>query len=229
MAVISELLRSEEDGTISFGDYTLSTKAKLDNFEHQGDLYKVKTCQEITKLERNGMFVYESVPGTAVEHLKATDTGMEFSVEGAEDAQVTVELEDEAEYDIVIDGADAGRMKTNLGGKLSLSVELGDAPVKVSVAATTAFPAGNTQWIAPNSLHARSVFSFIPPLPMITRTPDSFTNSYSNFSIRILVVGPTETISNLSFSRGRMIGPAWKIAASFTSTGSSLPSSTRRL
>ena len=54
-----------EDGTISFGDYTLSTKAKLDNFEHQGDLYKVKTCQEITKLERNGMFVYESVPGTA--------------------------------------------------------------------------------------------------------------------------------------------------------------------
>ena len=107
MAVISELLRSEEDGTISFGDYTLSTKAKLDNFEHQGDLYKVKTCQEITKLERNGMFVYESVPGTAVEHLKATDTGMEFSVEGAEDAQVTVELEDEAEYDIVIDGADA--------------------------------------------------------------------------------------------------------------------------
>ena len=120
MAVISELLRSEEDGTISFGDYTLSTKAKLDNFEHQGDLYKVKTCQEITKLERNGMFVYESVPGTAVEHLKATDTGMEFSVEGAEDA-------------IVIDGADAGRMKTNLGGKLSLSVELGDAPVKVSV------------------------------------------------------------------------------------------------
>ena len=89
MAVISELLRSEEDGTISFGDYTLSTKAKLDNFEHQGDLYKVKTCQEITKLERNGMFVYESVPGTAVGHLKATDTGMEFSVEGAEDAQVT--------------------------------------------------------------------------------------------------------------------------------------------
>ena len=133
MAVISELLRSEEDGTISFGDYTLSTKAKLDNFEKDGDIYKVKTFKEITKLERNGLFVYESVPGTAVEHLKATDTGMEFSVEGAEDAQVTVELEDEAEYDIVIDGADAGRMKTNLGGKLSLSVELGDAPVKVSV------------------------------------------------------------------------------------------------
>ena len=31
----------------------------------QGDLYKVKTFKEITKLERNGMFVYESVPGTS--------------------------------------------------------------------------------------------------------------------------------------------------------------------
>ena len=133
MAVVKELIRAEEDGSISFGNYELASKTKKQDFEYQGDLYKVKTFREITKLERNGMFVYESVPGTAVEHLKATDTGMEFSVEGAEDAQVTVELEDEAEYDIVIDGADAGRMKTNLGGKLSLSVELGDAPVKVSV------------------------------------------------------------------------------------------------
>ena len=34
---------------------------------------------------------------------------------------------------ITIDGADAGKMKTNLGGKLSLSVELGDHPVDVKV------------------------------------------------------------------------------------------------
>lgn len=133
MSVISELIRSEADGTISFGDYTLGAKSKLDNFEHQGDIYKVKTFQEITKLERNGMFVYESVPGTAVTNLAATDTGLSFSVEGQEDAQITVELESEAEYDIVIDGADAGRMKTNLGGKLSISVELGEHPVEVQI------------------------------------------------------------------------------------------------
>ena len=93
MATISELIRSEADGTISFGDYTLGAKAKLDNFEHQGDIYKVKTFSEITKLERNGMFVYESVPGTAVMNLNATDTGLTFQVEGPEDAQITVELE----------------------------------------------------------------------------------------------------------------------------------------
>ncbi len=66
MAVISELIRTEENGKLSFGDYTLDAKAKLDNFEFQGDIFKGKKFKEITKLERNGMFVYESVPGTAV-------------------------------------------------------------------------------------------------------------------------------------------------------------------
>ena len=41
MAAVSELIRKESDGTISFGDYTLGAKSKLDNFEHCGDLYKV--------------------------------------------------------------------------------------------------------------------------------------------------------------------------------------------
>ena len=135
MAVVSELIRSEADGTISFGDYTLPQKSKLDNGKHAGDLYKVNTFREITKLERNGMFVYESVPGTTVLHLKASENEMEFQVEGAEDAQITLELEPETEYDIKVNGVDAGQMKTNLGGKLSLSVEL-DAnscvPVKVT-------------------------------------------------------------------------------------------------
>ena len=81
MSAISELIRSEADGTISFGDYTLDAKAKLDNFGHQGDLYKVKTYKDITKLERNGMFVYESVPGTAAYHLNATDTGISFDTD----------------------------------------------------------------------------------------------------------------------------------------------------
>lgn len=124
MAVVSELIRKETDGTISFGDYSLDSKSKLDNFEHAGDIYKVKTFREITKLERNGMFVYESVPGTAVLNLNATDSSVSFTVEGPEDAQITLELEESTMYDIKIDGTDAGEMKTNLGGKLNISVEL---------------------------------------------------------------------------------------------------------
>lgn len=124
MAAISELIRKEDNGSISFGDYTLSAKAKLDNFEYNGDIYKVKTFKEITKLERNGMFVYESVPGTAVSNYRENEKTVEFTVDGPEDAQITLELEEDNEYEISIDGESAGVMKTNLGGKLSLSVEL---------------------------------------------------------------------------------------------------------
>lgn len=134
MAVIKELIRSEADGTISFGDYTLNEKSKLQDFEHQGDLYKVKTYHEITKLERNGMFVYESVPGTAVNHMNVTESGVQFNVEGAEDAQITVELAEDTEYKIFIDDTNVGKMKTNLSGKLALSVELSkDEQSKVKI------------------------------------------------------------------------------------------------
>ena len=134
MAVVKELIRTEENGGISFGNYELPAKSKVSDFPYQGDVYKVKTFKEITKLERNGMFVYESVPGTAVFSLKQDGSSMEFEVEGAEDAQITVEMEADTEYDISIDGADAGKMKTNLGGKLSFSAELGgDKAVHVEI------------------------------------------------------------------------------------------------
>ena len=124
MSVVSELIRTEADGTISFGNYELPAKSKKSDFEHDGDLYKVKTFKEITKLERNGMFVYESVPGTAVSHLKATENGMSFTVECPTDAQITVELEEETSYQVFVDDTEGGYMKTNLGGKVVLSVEL---------------------------------------------------------------------------------------------------------
>ena len=125
MARVEELLRTEKDGTISFGDYTLASKTKLDNFEFEGDLYKVKTFSEITKLERNGMFVYESVPGSAVENFKATDTEVNFRISAPEDVNFTLELQPESEYEVLIGGASAGKMNTNLSGKFSVSVELG--------------------------------------------------------------------------------------------------------
>ncbi|MCH5280726.1 MAG: endosialidase [Lachnospiraceae bacterium] len=135
MAVVEQLLRSEADGSVSFGNHTLAAKAKLEDFPHQGDLYKVKTFQSMTKLEKNGMFLYESVPGTSVNNLKETGEGMEFQVEGADDVQITLGLKDDTEYEVFVGGESAGKMKTGLGGKLSLSVELaelGAAKVTVS-------------------------------------------------------------------------------------------------
>lgn len=133
MSVVKELLRAETDGTVSFGDYTLEKKAKLPDFEHKGDIYYVKTYAESTRLEKNGMFVYESVPGTAVSEFQVSEDGVRFFVEGAQDAQVTLELAEETEYMIYVDGKATGKMTTNKSGKLSFSVELGDKPVEVKI------------------------------------------------------------------------------------------------
>lgn len=129
MAAITELIRVESNGTISFGDYTLEKKAKLND-----GVYKVKTYREITKLECNDRFVYESVPGTAVYNFNKEGDKVSFEVEGPEDAQITLELEAESEYEITINQESVGIMSTNLGGKLSLSVELeGNAAVSIIV------------------------------------------------------------------------------------------------
>lgn len=127
MAVVEELLRTEENGAISFGNYALESKAKLEDYEHGGDLYKVKTYRKLTKLEKNGMFAYESDPGTSVFHFRETENGVSFLVEGDEDVQITVGLEEDTEYRVKVGGSDIGTMKTNLSGKLSVSVELENA------------------------------------------------------------------------------------------------------
>lgn len=126
MPVIEELIRTEQDGTISFGNYKLSSKSKLQDYEHDGDLYKVKTFYEITKLERNGMFVYESVPGTTVERFAVTNDGVMFHVEGDKDAQLTIQLAEDTEYEVYIDDSAIGSMRTNMSGKLYVSVELNE-------------------------------------------------------------------------------------------------------
>lgn len=134
MTVIKELMRTEDDGTLSFGDYSLTTKTKLADYAYKGDLMKVKTYKAITKLEKDGILVYESVPGTTVEHLSLQDDGMEFVVSGIEDTQITLGLEEDAQYRIALDHVEIGTMPTSMGGKLAISVELEpDKPVLVSI------------------------------------------------------------------------------------------------
>ena len=134
MAVVEGLIQTEADGSLSFGNHTLAQKAKKEDFEHGGDLFKVKTYGTMTKLERNGMFAYESVPGTSVTHFKEDGDGVTFTAEGKEDAQLTIGLEDETEYEVFIGGENIGKMRTSLGGKLSISVELaGEGEVDVKI------------------------------------------------------------------------------------------------
>lgn len=135
MSVVEQLIRREDNGSLSFGNYLLDTKTKKSDFEYEGDLYKVKTFNEITKLEKNGVFVYESVPGSTVTNFTTDGTEISFSVEAAKDIGFTLELEPSQEYKVFLDDVELGMMKTNLGGKLNVSIELDEgkkAAVRVS-------------------------------------------------------------------------------------------------
>ena len=133
MSVVKELLRSEENNTISFGNYELRDKKKVEDFSHMGDVYKVKTFEEITKLEKNGMFLYESVPGTSVHEFSETAEGVSFLAEGAHSTQVTVGLKEDTEYEVFLKGNSIGKVKTNLSGKLNLSIDLKTEDVDVKI------------------------------------------------------------------------------------------------
>ncbi len=124
---MADLIKKEADGSLSFGDYNLPEKTKQDDFKADGGSYKVKTYNEITRLERDGVLVYESVPGTNVTGLKSTDTGLSFEIESKDDAQITVGVDPETSYDVKVAGESIGVISSNLGGKLSFSVELQDS------------------------------------------------------------------------------------------------------
>ena len=124
MANVKELLKAEENGSLSFGDYSLTQKTKLDEFSFEGDVYKVKTFQEITRLEKNGGVVYESVPGSAVNGYKETERQIAFETEAADDLQITLEVEPEKEYKVFVNDTNIGKLKSSLGGKISFSIEL---------------------------------------------------------------------------------------------------------
>jgi len=123
MAVVNEIIRVENDGTLSFGNYELSEKTKVLDFEVDGRLYKAKTFSEVTKLKKDGTLVYESIPGTAVHNLKITDKGISFLVEGNGSSQVTLELESNTEYKLMISDVIVGNIKSTIAGKVNFSVD----------------------------------------------------------------------------------------------------------
>lgn len=124
MAVITEIIRVNEDGTLSFGNYELDKKTKVVDFEVNGRLYKAKTFNEVTKLKKDGALVFESLPGTVVHHFKVTDKEVSFSVEGDKMTQITLELQPETEYKLMVDDVVVDNVKTTIAGKVSFSIDL---------------------------------------------------------------------------------------------------------
>ena len=133
MAVIEELIRQEDNGSISFGNYLMDEKKKVLDFEVQGDLYKVKTYREITKLEKNGKMLLETVPGATILHFLQNEKEVSFQVEAEEDVQLTLELEADTEYKILVDDVNVGKMKTNMTGKVNFSVEVQKSATSIKI------------------------------------------------------------------------------------------------
>lgn len=127
MAAVAELIKEEAGGGLSFGNHTLTEKAKKEDFKHGGDVYKVKTFNTMTKLEKNGLFLYESVPGTSVNNFIEDGNGVSFSVESDNDAQITIGLAENKEYKVSVNGKEIGTMESNISGKINISLELADA------------------------------------------------------------------------------------------------------
>ena len=131
MAGITEIIRLNDDGTLSFGNYELKEKTKVNDFEVNGRFYKAKSFYEVTKLKRDGELVYESLPGTVVHHFDLKDDSVSFQVEGNKMAQITLEIQPNAEYKLLIEDVLVDHVKTSHTGKVAFSVELKDEAKKV--------------------------------------------------------------------------------------------------
>ncbi len=129
----NEVINVDADSALSFGNYSVKEKQKVSNFDVNGDIYNIKTHKDITRLEKNNKLLYESVPGTKATGFKITDKCVTFTAFGFTDSQITLELEPEKEYGIVIDNINVGSAKSNMSGKVNFSIELDDTPKFVKI------------------------------------------------------------------------------------------------
>lgn len=124
MAVVNENIRVENNGTISFGNYEVEAKQKVDDYKAGGDLYTVRTHKAVTRVEKNSKLLIETVPGSAVHNMSVGENITRFDIEGAGDTQITLELESKAEYTIYVDDVNIGKLMSNVSGKINFSAEL---------------------------------------------------------------------------------------------------------
>ncbi|MDR2940226.1 MAG: endosialidase [Clostridiales bacterium] len=124
MAVIAEAIRVEPNNSLSFGNYHVSEKIKINEFNHDGDIYDLRTHDKITRLQKNGSLLIETVPGATLHNFGMDGKLVRFEIEGRGDAQITLELEPNIEYKIFVDDMNIGSSTSKLSGKLIFSLSL---------------------------------------------------------------------------------------------------------
>lgn len=133
MSVVSEVIRIEDNNTLSFGNYSVKEKQKVSNFNFVNNIYKVKTHDQVTRIEENGELLLETVPGSTVHNFYKDDKAIMFSIEGYENTSIIMELERDAAYRITINGTNIGSTKSNSYGKINFSLDLKSSKQNVNI------------------------------------------------------------------------------------------------
>lgn len=132
MSPINEGITSN-GSLISFGNYSITEKLKVDNFTLGTDIYKLKTHNEITRLEKNGSLLFESVPGSTVLDFNLTASTVTFTAEGLGSSHITLELLPNQEYAVYINDEQRNMLKSNISGKISVGATLSSIPTSFKI------------------------------------------------------------------------------------------------
>jgi len=125
--IITDGIQIEKDNSLSFGNYQSEEKIKINDFEHLGDNYVLRTSKEMNRLQKNGGLLIESIPGSSIHYFNAGDEKIVFDAYGFKSTQITLELEPNTKYRIVIDDVVIdGSVTSNSSGKISFSTNLNE-------------------------------------------------------------------------------------------------------
>ena len=133
MSIIKEGIILNEDKTLSFGNYEVTEKIKVKDFNVDGNIYKIRTHNEVTRLSKNGNLLLETVPGATIHNLDIKEKEATFLAEGLGDTLITIELEPNTNYSLFINDVNIDKIKTNLSGKINFSTTLSKESQQIKV------------------------------------------------------------------------------------------------
>ena len=133
MSIIKEGIILNEDKTLSFGNYEVTEKIKVKDFNVDGNIYKIRTHNEVTRLSKNGNLLLETVPCATIHNLRRKEKEATFLAEGLGDTLITIELEPNTNYSLFINDVNIDKIKTNLSGKINFSTTLSKEAQQIKV------------------------------------------------------------------------------------------------
>lgn len=120
---MANILKINDDKTFDFGNYENKDKLKEAIIHNELD-YKVKTHSDITRLERDELMIYESVPGTNVRNFSYTSSKIKFNVSGYSHTSIIIGVNQDSVFNLTVDNVDEGEAIFVAKGKLNINLNL---------------------------------------------------------------------------------------------------------